>query len=75
MGGIGPGILQLGPPLVVEVQHEAPVAVPALDGCDIVDIILFPQAAGVPEGGEPALGAHTGAGQYDDSLFHSFTSK
>ena len=42
MGGIRTGIPQLGAALVVEVQYQGPVPVPALDGRDIVDVILFP---------------------------------
>ena len=76
MGGIGAGFLELSTALVVEIQHQRTVAVPALDGGDVIHVILFPQAAGVPERSETALGRHTGSCQHNDSLFHaSFISK
>ena len=67
--GVGFRILQLFAALVVEIQHQFPVPVPPLDGGDVVHVILLPQAAGVAEGGEAALGADAGAGQYDE-FFH-----
>ena len=62
MGGIGLGVLQLGAALVVKIQHQGAVAVPALDGSHVVDIVLLPEAAGVPESGKAALGRYAGAG-------------
>ena len=63
VGGVGLGILKLGPALVVKLQHQLPVAVPALDGGYVVHVILFPQTTCVAEGGESAFGRNPGPGQ------------
>ena len=62
VGGIGAGITQLLPALVVKVQHQRAVTVPALDGGHVVHIVLFPKASRVTEGGETAFGRYAGAG-------------
>lgn len=78
VGGVGSHVFQLEPLPVVEIQQQAAVGVPALDGGDGLRVVLFPEAAVVAEGADAALGADARAGQYGDVLSafaHSFCSK
>ena len=70
--GVGGHVVELGAAGVVEVEHEAGVALPGFGGADVFDAVVFPQAVGVAEGGDAAVGAHAGAGEDDYFLlgFH-----
>ena len=70
MGGVRTGVPELKAALIVKVQHQLPVAIPSFNGRNVIDIVLLPQAAGVPEGGKAAFGAHSGAAQHYQFLFH-----
>ena len=62
---------QLPPPFVVEVEHEARVALIALDGRNVLYTMLFPQPARVAEGADAALGRHASTCKNND-LFHTY---
>ena len=70
VGRVGFGVFQLCAALVVKIQHQGAVAVPALDGGHIVHVVLLPQATGVPEGGESAFGRYSGPGKDYNVFFH-----
>src|SRR3546814_9279379 len=58
-------------PHVVKAQHQVGVARKSLGGRDILDAVLFPQAAGVAKRVDAAFGGHAGAGQDDDIVILS----
>ncbi len=70
--GVRSHVVELGAAGVVEVEHKAGVALPSFGGADVFDPVIFPQAVGVAEGGDAAVGAHAGAGENDYFLrgFH-----
>ena len=55
---------------VVETYDRGAVACQRFGGADILDAVVGPQAVGVAEGGQSAVGAHAGAGE-DNDLFHN----
>ena len=61
VAGVGLCLDQVVAALVVEAVDEGGVAGEAVGGGHVHDGIFFPQAAGVAEGGDAALGAHAGA--------------
>ena len=68
---VGAGVAQLRALHVVEVQHEPGVAGPPFRGSDHHRVVVVPETAVVAVGPQAALGAHAGAGQHCDALFHS----
>ena len=66
---IGSYPFELMPPYIIEVEHQARILVPALDGRDLLRVVIVPQTAIVTERADSALGAHTGACQ-NYKLFH-----
>ena len=66
MRGIGLLGLDRLAPLVVEAQHEIGIAHEGLGRGDILDPVLFPQAAAIAEGIDPAFGGDTCPGEDHD---------
>jgi hypothetical protein len=66
MGGVRSDFPQPGPPRVVELVDQRGIAGERLGGRNILDPMPFPQPVGRAERLQPALGAHSGAGQDDD---------
>ena len=64
--GIGLDLPEPRPARVVELMNQCRIAAIGLRRGDIFDPVAFPQAVGAAEGGEPAIGADSGAGQDDD---------
>lgn len=56
--------------VVVEPQDECAVAVPGFRRGDIFDVVVFPKAAAVAKGLQPALGADSRAAEDDDVRLH-----
>ena len=63
---------ELFPALVVEIQHERLVAIPAVNRRNILDIVVLPETVAVPECANAAFGAHSSAGENDYPPFHIF---
>ena len=46
---IGSYPFELAPPYIIEVEHQARILVPALDGRDLLRVVIVPKPAIVPE--------------------------
>src|SRR5690606_16284501 len=68
--GIGMHFEQLSSPLIVKIVDQVRVDSKTLRRSHFIDVMSFPQAIGIPECFDPAFGADTGAGEYDEFLFH-----
>src|SRR5690606_33126124 len=69
MPGIGFDFAQLAAALVVEIENQLWVGIPALRRGDGHDVVAFPQTVLVTEGFNPRFGRNAGAGQ-DNEFFH-----
>ena len=69
MGGVGddPGSAEQAARLVVEVEHLLLVAVPAVQGGDILEVDPVPQPVGIAEGIDAAFLGDACPGQYHDA--------
>src|ERR1700757_4649134 len=52
----------------VEIPDEAMVVTPGIWRGDVLEAVVAPQAAGIAEGGNAALGADAGAGQDEEAV-------
>ena len=68
MGSIGFGSPRLAAAFVVEVDHEPGIAREGFWRAHFFHFVAFPQAVGVAEGAQAAVGADAGAGEDDDFL-------
>src|SRR5690606_4743498 len=72
VSGIGMHCEQLSSPLIVKIVYQVGVDSKSLGRSHFIDVMSFPQAIGIPECFDPAFGADTGAGEYDEFLFHNY---
>jgi hypothetical protein len=54
-------------PLRIETPDDRGVRSPAFRGSNVLEAVLLPEAIGVPEGANPALGADPRARQHEDA--------
>ena len=66
---VGLRLFELVAPFVVELEHQAGIAVPAVNVGHVGHVVVFPKTVAVAEGLDSALGTHAGTGK-DDEFFH-----
>lgn len=64
---IGDAVPEVLPHLIVEIKHQLRVAVPSLDGRDILHAMVVPQSASAAKSAEAAFGTDSGTGKDDQS--------
>ena len=69
VSGVGLGLADASPPLVVELQNEPRVCRPCFRCGNVLDAVPFPEAIGATEGLQATFGTDPGAGE-DDYAFH-----
>ena len=55
---------ELAAALVVEIQDKGRIPVPSFKSSDVLDIVIVPQAIGIPERADAAFRTYTGSGQH-----------
>jgi len=68
MGGIGPGVDRFAAAHGVEIPDKVRIAAPCGGSGDVFETVVAPQAIGVAEGGDAALGGDAGAGEEEEAI-------